>query len=254
MSGFVINANLPRNAEAIIIGKKYADFLGKPLTSRGIHPIFVPNNPCVDRRLSGHTDLSIFYPGGDWILLAPFLKGNKFAHQLEEMGFITAFADIVQQEKYPFDAQLNAFRVGTRLIYNKKVTAKEIVDKLTSDRGVRLLSGRQGYAGCSVCAVDDNSIITSDGGIAELCIADGMDVLKICSGGFVLDGFESGFIGGCTFKLSSDILAFTGKIDKHPAREKILSFLKAHNVEAVFLTDLPAFDIGGAIPVTEKKA
>ena len=252
MSRFVINANLPHNAEAILIGEKYADILVKQLTSLGILPIFVPDNPCVDKRLSGHADLSVFYPGGEWILLAPFLKGSKFAQQLEEMGFITVFADIVQQEKYPFDAQLNAFLVGKRLIYNKKVTAKGIVEKLTSDRGVRLLSGRQGYAGCSVCAVDDNSVITSDGGIAELCNADGMDVLKICPGGFVLDGFESGFIGGSTFKLSSDKLVFTGKINEQPDKEKIFSFLSAHKVEAVFLTDLPAFDIGGAIPIMEK--
>lgn len=252
MSSFVINANLPHDAEAVILGGKYADILQKSLISRRITPIFVPDNPSVDSRLSGHADLSVFFGGGEWILLAPFLKESKFAQQLDEMGFITAFANIEQHEKYPFDAQLNAFNVGTRLIYNKKVTAREIVDKLTKNGGARLLSGRQGYAGCSVCAVDENSIITSDAGIAELCSADGMDVLKICPGCFELDGFKSGFIGGCTFKLSTDKLAFTGKIDEHPDKEKIFSFLISHGVNAVFLTDMPAFDIGGGIPVTEK--
>lgn len=254
MSSFVVNANLPCNAETVILGKKYAGILQKPLIKCGVSPLFVPDNPDVDKRLSGHADLSVFFAGGEWILLAPFLKGSQFAKTLDEMGLMIAFADIAQHEKYPFDAQLNAFYVGTRLIYNKKVTAREIVEKLTNDGGVRFLSGRQGYAGCSVCGVDENSIITSDAGIAALCSADGMDVLKICPGTFALDGFESGFIGGCTCKLSADKLAFTGRIDDHPDKDKIFSFLESHGVDAVFLTDFPAFDIGGAIPITEKTA
>lgn len=60
-----------------------------------------------------------------------------------------------------------------------KSTAAEILS-LYSDEAVADV--RQGYAHCSVCAVTERAIITSDDGIArraELC---GIDVLKNISG------------------------------------------------------------------------
>lgn len=252
MTGFVKNANLPINTETIIIGEKYAHLLKKPLHSVGLYATLVPDNPYVDRRVSGHADLSVFHAGGEYLVLAPYLKGSRFAEQFAELGANIIYADIEQHEKYPLDAQLNSILVGNRLIYNKKTTANEIVNILTNKRGLRSLSSRQGYAACSSCVVDENSIITSDSGVAQMCIKDGMDVLVISPGSIKLEGFDCGFIGGCTFKISSDKLAFTGIIDSHPDKKRILAFLESHGIKPVFLTETPAFDIGGAIPITEK--
>ena len=123
---------------------------------------------------------------------------------------------------------------------------------LVDNREMELISVKQGYVNCSVCAVDRSSIITADSGIAEKCGKSGMDVLLIEPGYFELDGYDCGFIGGCTFKLSSGVLAFTGRIDMHPDKKRIIDFLYSHAVEVLYLTTLPAFDIGGAIPISEK--
>ena len=118
------------------------------------------------------------------------------------------------------------------------------------DRAVQV-SSRQGYSRCSVCVVNDNAIITADEGICRSAKAHGIDVLKIRPGYIDLPGFDYGFIGGASFKLSDTKLAFTGGLDKHPDAERIIEFASLHNIDIVYITDKPAFDIGGAIPITE---
>ena len=80
------------------------------------------------------------------------------------------------------------------------------------------------------------------------------DVLKISPGGVALAGFSYGFLGGCAFKIADNRLAFTGHLEQHPDRNSILSFLLKQKIEALYLTKCPAFDIGGAIPLTEQES
>ena len=107
----------------------------------------------------------------------------------------------------------------------------------------RVIGFRQGYARCSVCVVDENSIITADAGIAAAAEGRGLDVLRIQAGFFELPS---------CFKLSKTELVFTGTIDRHPDRGAIIGFLHDHGVEALYLRDEPAVDIGGIIPIFEQ--
>lgn len=252
MADFVRNANLPVCADSIILGEKYSHKLSNPLKSLNISPIFVPDNPNVDVRLSGHADLSVLHSGGDKLFLAPYLKRTEFAQNIADMGADIEFADILQRDKYPFDAQLNIALVGNLFIYNSRVSYLSVVKYLTIERGFHGINCRQGYAKCSVLVVDESSIITQDRGIARVANVAGLNVLEIEAGHVALDGFEYGFIGGAGFKLSSNVLAFTGKIDAHPDKERILAFISSRNIMPVYLTDEPVFDIGSAIILTEK--
>jgi hypothetical protein len=115
----------------------------------------------------------------------------------------------------------------------------------------KIIHVNQGYTKCSVCVVDERSIITSDFGIAAAARQNGLDVLTIRQGYIELPGFEFGFIGGSAWKLSEHALAFTGRLDDHPDKDRILDYLTARVIEPVFLTDGPIFDIGSAIPIIE---
>ena len=53
-------------------------------------------------------------------------------------------------------------------------------------------------------------------------------------------------------KLQKNVLAFTGTLEQHPDKKAILSFLVERNVDPVYITDYPAFDIGGVLPIMEK--
>lgn len=252
MADFVLRANLPHAVRALIIGEKYMDILKAPLARRGITCIALPDNPCVDARLSGHADLSAFHAGGARLWLAPQLKGGAFAGALSALGADIKYADIAQGDVYPRDAQLNIAALGRAIIYNPAVAYMPIVESFTKGDACRAVICRQGYAKCSCVVVDEGAIITSDRGIARAAECAGLEVLLISPGHVTLDGFEYGFMGGAAFKLSDDVIAFTGRLDSHPDAERILAFLARRGISPVYLTDIPAFDIGGAIPLTEK--
>ncbi len=251
MMKFVENPNLPVCADIVIIGEKYCNILQNGIKSLGINALFMPDNPYVDPRLSGHADLSVLHLGGDRLLLAPYLKRSSFSQQLEDSGFDIRFADIEQSALYPNDAQMNMCILGNKVIYNPQTGSDAIVKYLTIGNGAIQVSSRQGYSRCSVCVVNDNAIITADEGICRSAKAHGVDVLKIRPGYIDLPGFDYGFIGGASFKLSDTKLAFTGGLDKHPDAERIIEFASLHNIDMVYITDKPAFDIGGAIPIIE---
>lgn len=247
MSRFVHNANLPHQADTVLLGQKYADSLKEPLISRGICPLFVPDNPYVDKRLSGHADLSVFHAGRDKLILAPFLMGSGLERDLKRLGADVVFAHIEQGKDYPHDAQLNACAVGESCICRKNVTAREIVESFRN-----ILYCRQGYVKCSVCVVDEHSVMTEDRGVADVCRRAGMDVLLLTPGHVRLDGFACGFIGGAAFRLSDKVIAFTGRLDGHPDGKNILEYIEKRRFSPLFLTDEPLFDVGSVLPLTEK--
>ena len=251
MMRFVESPNLPICADTVIIGEKYCNILQNSIENLGIKILPMPDNMYVDARLSGHTDLSVLHLGGSRLLLAPYLKGSSFSQKLGNRGFDLRFADIEQASMYPDDAQMNVCIIGDKVIYNPKTVPDAIVKYLAiGDRAVQV-SSRQGYSRCSVCVVSDNAIITADEGICRSAEVHGIDVLKIRPGYIDLPGFDYGFIGGASFKISDTKLAFTGTLDRHPDAEQIIEFVSLHNVEIVYITDKSVFDIGGAIPIIE---
>lgn len=251
MMKFVETPNLPVCVDTVIIGEKYCNILQNGVENLNINVLPMPDDPYVDARLSGHADLSVLHLGGNRLLLAPYLKGSEFSQQLGNMGFDLQFADIEQSSLYPGDAQMNVCILGNKVIYNPKTVPDAMVKYLTIGNRAVQISSRQGYSRCSVCVVNDNAIITADEGICRSAEARGVDVLKIRPGYIDLPGFDYGFIGGASFKISDTKLAFTGRLDRHPDAERIIEFVSLHNVDMVYITDKPAFDIGGVIPITE---
>ena len=243
--------NLPKMADTILIGEKYFELLEKPLEKLGINALSVPGNVFVDPRLSGHGDLSVLHTGGNVLWLAPHLRKSRFADRLSAMGFALDYPDISQSAAYPEDAQLNICICGKYAICNKSIVPAQIVNYLTAN-GFEIIDCRQGYAKCSVCVVTEGAIITADRGVEDAARGVGLDVLLIEPGYIALDGFNCGFIGGSSFKISHSKLAFTGTLDAHPNKNDILHFLIVHEVETVYLTERPIFDIGSGIPITEK--
>lgn len=251
MKRFVASPNLPLNCSEIIYGGKYAGILKTALDSLHIGSILMPDNPHVDPRLAGHADLTVLHAGGEKLFLAPYLKGSAFAEDLKAQGAQLVFPRFQQNSSYPADVQFNVSLIGKYMIGNPKTAAAEFVDYLTNGAGRNVIPVRQGYSRCAVCIVDSESIITADRGIAAAASAGGLQVLLIHEGHVRLDGYAYGFIGGASFKLASDKLVFTGKLDLHPDRDGILTFLTERGIEPIYLTQEPIFDIGSAIPIIE---
>lgn len=251
MLRFIEKPHLPKyKVRHIIIGEKYKDRLNDKLLSLGLEPMWMPDNPCVDERLSGHCDLAAVHLGGARLMLSEYLRGTEFEAKLRLLGANVTFAEDPQSKQYPYDAGLNVCILGARVICNRKTLSKELANYLTSS-DLELISVRQGYTKCSTCVVSDDAVITSDNVIAKSCANNMIDVLRVTEPNIELSGFDSGFIGGAAFKISGDTIAFTGDI-MSAEKETVEIFLRSKSVTPVYLSSDCTFDIGSAIPLTEK--
>ena len=225
----------------LVIGRRYRSCLEEGLKRYTQEDVFwLPDNPAVDERLAGHADLSVF-SGNGAIVVAKGLYPH-IVKELTNIG-VPVIPSGEQGLVYPKDAGLCVCRTGRYTIYNPKKSDPVLEPYLDLDR----IAVNQGYTRCSVCAVSDEAIITADDGISSAASKKGLDVLKIAPGHISLDGYGYGFIGGATVKPSRNTIAFTGVLDEHPDKDRILQFLQKYYVEPVFLTKTLIFDIGGAI-------
>lgn len=240
-----------KSKKYVIIGEKYSDLLKEPLIKHGFMPLFLPDNPDIDERLSGHADLSVFYDGENDFFLSGYLFHSELSEFLQKHNKNIHFLDHRQGRSYPEDVPLNVRLCGKRFIYNSKTADKSLVDYLTNIKKYTPVDCRQGYAACCTMVLKGESIITSDDGIYQSAQSEFADVMKISQGKISLDGFDYGFIGGSTFLAENANLQqtayFTGNLNLHPDRDAILNKIAQSGMKAVFLTDRPIFDIGGAV-------
>ena len=233
--------NLPEGrVKKLLIGEKYAIFSPK-LQEFGVETLLLPEITEVDPRLSGHADLAVLTYNDDVFLGGT--AGEKIEHELTKLGFnIRKKFNI--DSSYPDDALLNACVFGKHIIHNSKFSP------LSTHEG--FIGVSQGYSKCNICVVRENAIITSDFGIAKAAAEQGIDVLRIESGHIDLPGFDTGFIGGCSFKLAPDLIAFTGNLDLHPNCCEIITFLEKYGVKSINLSNSRLLDIGSAVLLTEE--
>lgn len=246
MEKYITTPHLPKGkVGSAAIGERYRTRLEVPLIALGIEVLWLPDSPNVDVRLAGHADLSLVHMGGATVVCA----GNgSIVNVLTTRGYKVIRAK-APGLRYPQDCALNACIVGNKLFHRLDATAKEVIGAAEK---LELINISQGYAKCCICVVDENSIITSDNGIARAAAKHGVNVLEITPGWIELDGFEYGFIGGASFKLSRNEMAFTGRLDKHPDYYNIKSFIDSRGISMVTLTDGPAFDIGSVVLLSER--
>lgn len=234
----------------LIIGEKYRKKLENALIANNLEPIWMPDNPYVDERLSAHADLAVNNFSTNQMILSEYLQNSELFKQLNTLGYTCSAANNPIKPQYPYDAGLNICLIGNKLIYNSRTICEEL-NKPLGAISINRIDCRQGYTKCSVCIVDENSIITADRAIADKAIAFGMDVLLTDNSIVDLNGFNNGFIGGAAFKLSKFKIAFTGTIESSKEKNAIENFLSERDVEAVYLTENKLFDIGSAILITE---
>lgn len=229
-------------ARAVIIGRCYEKALREPLEGLGLEVLLCPPNPVVDARLACHADLSLFRMDGNRILVARQAAAEAFLQGLSDIGLEPIICEGPKGESYPLDAAMCAALAGGLVFHNPGISCPEIVEWA----GDRFVPVRQGYAKCAMCPVGEGSAITADPGVAAAAENAGLDVLKITQGHIELEGFDYGFIGGSAACLN-DTVAFTGRLDGHPDRDRILDFIYKRGKSPLFLTEKNIFDVGSMI-------
>lgn len=237
--------NLPRaDVTAAICG--HYEPAERALKQRGVEIITVPPSPLLPCPVAHHADMLCCHAGWDTVVTCDRAVGEK----LGRYGITAVMSDAMPGDKYPSDCILNCLvlehiAVGRRASLDSRLLAA------LEGRGIKLIDVRQGYSRCSVAVVDEYSLITADTGISAALIAEGYDVLLIRPGGIILEGYDTGFIGGCCGKTAADRMLFCGNPATHPDGERILEFLSSKGVRAEASHDGMLTDFGGFIPLCE---
>lgn len=246
---FIKLPNLPDdNVKAVLIDGRADEEIVNSLSKHGASIVETCPHPNLYKAVSGHPDMFLHHVGDGRIVYAPYTE-KKTLDCLKNLGFELVQGLTELSSKYPRNIAYNVARVGNCAIHNLKYTDRVLRDELEKQQ-VKLIHVNQGYTKCSVAVVDDNSIITSDCGIARVLEREGIEVLLIeGEDRIVLPGLSMGFIGGSSGKIGYNKMAFTGNLNTLKFGAEIKYFLKRKNIDIVCLNDGQVIDIGTIIPI-----
>ena len=231
----------------IICSHKISEEIEENLIKLNVNPIklrgfekYGENHP-----LSYHPDMLCFnLRENKWIFYNEIYKINK--NIIDKLNFEIIITENPKSHKYPNDVGLNAAMFGNNLICNVKYTNKIILDYM-KQTSKKIIEVKQGYTKCSVCIVDENSVITPDESIYKKVLQNNINALIIQKGYINLDGYDYGFIGGCSGLINKNKLAFTGDITLHPNYNDIKSFCESRGVEVISLSTKKLYDYGSLL-------
>lgn len=222
----------------VFISEKANGILREYLRSLGYSPVNISTNGIVDEPISCHPDVFMCKLGVDDDSPVIFASGS-------DVGF-----------GYPSDSVFNAACTGEFFFHKLAVTNPRLLSAAGSfsksaPTGMKFVDVRQGYTKCSMVVVDRNSIITYDKGIIKACsMYPEINVLEVEPGHCFLEGYDTGFIGGCSGRVGNKVI-FNGNLKAHPDFQRILSFIKSRGLDCVWFPEYELTDIGSIITCEE---
>ncbi len=232
---------------AIVDGRIEAGIEGA-MAKQGITLIKTGKHQGVHDAISYHPDVMLHHLGGRHMVYAPGTPCSTL-DRLRDFGLILMEGETALTCDYPGDSAYNVARVGGHAFHNTRYT-DPVLRRELEKRGVELIHINQGYSKCSICIVDEKSIITGDKGILKAAGKKAIEVLHIeQEDNILLPGFKYGFIGGSTGLLDRTRLAVSGSAESLNSYAGINEFIKSKGMEIFSLCDGPVKDIGSVIPL-----
>ena len=217
------------------------------LTSLGYECVSLPKANFLPYPMSTHPDMLVFAGLGKLFTHRKYYDNNKklIDHIVNMASLSLVISNENVADKYPCDVLFNCALVGDKLICNPKHISRHILS-MAQKNNVTVIPVRQGYTKCSVCIVDDNSIVTSDVGIYNAAKSHGIDCLLISLGNISLPPYEYGFIGGTSGNDENNVY-FCGDINTHPEGKKIREFIASKSKNTVCIDKGMLFDTGSIL-------
>lgn len=243
---YIEKPNLPQGRVSLVAISEEAGESIKKLHSLGIKTIKVKPHSKLPVPVNSHADLQILHTKKNEI----FCYEHLFTGESEQK-FIQHKISEKAGNMYPDDVRLNCAIMGNKIICNVKTVSRDVLEFAESN-GLTVINVNQGYARCSICVVNENTIITDDKSIFAAAGNFFNDAQFISKGSIGLNGYGYGFIGGCCGKIDKNIIAFNGAIESHSDYKIIIDCLSRNGVKCVELHNNPLYDIGGIIPLCEE--
>lgn len=212
----------------IYIAKDSNIILQEYIRSKGYALEYINSEGIVDQAISNHPDIFLCKMGISEN--APLFFAEK-----SDLGM-----------DYPEDIPFNAACTGKFFIHNLDYTNPKLL-QAAKDLNMELIHVRQGYTKCSIVIVDEYSIITYDEGIVRACSKyPDLHVLQISPGFIRLDGYDTGFIGGCSGRIGDEII-FNGDLFSHPDFTRICRFIEERGLTCRWFPEYKLTDIGSIL-------
>lgn len=243
---YIDKPNLPQSRVVLAAISESAGESIKKLNDLGIETIKIKSSPYLPQPVNSHADLQLLHITDNIV----FSQKEHSFEGLENKNFNIRYINTKPGDKYPDDVKLNCAIIGNKIICNKKTVAREILEYAES-ACLTVINVNQGYSRCSICVVDENSIITDDESIFAAAQNFFNNTLYVSKNSIRLKGYNYGFIGGCSGKIDKNKIAFNGRIDSHTDYNKIIDFTAKHGVEIIELNNYVLTDIGGILPLGE---
>lgn len=237
------------NMKAVIIDYRTDEEIVISLKKLGFKVIPTTFNDSVSTPLCGHADMQICKCADDLYVCAPVCF-EYYKKRLAEYNVKIICGNTDLDCNYPGDIAYNVAWMGKLMIHNFKYTDLYI-RQFAIQANLKTINVSQGYSKCNICIVSDNAVITSDRGIYNTLIDNNIDVLLISEKNIGIVGWEYGFIGGASGKISKNTLAFCGDITAHPDYRKIADFCLKYDVKCVSLSKKRLMDLGSIILVDD---
>lgn len=248
-SEYIIRPNLPEREVTLVAVSGQAGETAVKLKELGISCLKVNPDFNLPLPVNSHADIQLLHAGNDGVFCH---RKHLFAGELIEKYRILQIKEETGNE-YPKDVFLNCTIINDKIICNPKTIAPEILE-YAYNRSLTVIPVKQGYSKCSICVVNESAIITDDESVFAAAGNFLDDVLFVSKGSISLNGYNYGFIGGCCGKISDNKIAFNGRIESHANCNSIIDFLKKHSVAPIELTNNRLLDIGGILPLLQRKA
>lgn len=242
------NPNLPLGSvEAVVVSNRISQESIDTLSKYNISVITTKDVCSVDNNIAHHADIAITHIGdNNFVCEESVLKYYK-----KHLSNANICSGDKLSKKYPGDISYNSAIFGKYIICKKESTDKKILEYAEKE-GLILIDTKQGYSKCNVCIINEKACITSDKDIYNKCRLYGIDVLFTDDSRIGIDGYNQGFLGGASGKISHDKLAVNGNINTHTNATEIISFARKYGVEVISLNNSNILDIGSILPVFEK--
>lgn len=206
----------------------------KELKNLGYTVILTKPVPSLYDEVQGHADMQVHFVNSK-LICEPTVY-SYYKERFADMDIVCG--SIALKPKYPYDIAYNVCRIGKYAVCRRSHTAPEILSEYQT-----ILETKQGYARCSICIVNSESVITSDEGLYRLLSENKLNVLKIRPG-YIELGRMQGFIGGASGLLENSVLAFNGALKTHPDHRNIVDFCRNVSVEPISLNSGNLVDTG----------
>ncbi len=244
---FIKTPNIPTGkVSCVLVDYRINKTSENALKNRGIKVLKTAKLNSLYESVDGHPDMQIHHLGNNLFACEETLL-SYYQNLIPDAEILPG---VKLCEKYPYDIAFNACRVGNFLFHNLNFTDCRILEYYKTN-GVKLINVKQGYSKCSVCVINEKTIITSDIKMSEKAKENGLDALFYDNTQIILKNLSKGFVGGISGLIDKNILAINGNIKKLDNNKRLLDFCQNHHVSILSLYDGIPEDIGSILPIKQ---